>query len=331
MRYSWIALSGLLITAVATSCSNGDDTRIIDTIAFGSCGEQYKDQPVLALAAQRRPGVFVFLGDNIYGDTYNMDTLRIKYNMLGAKPEFQKLKESTEVLATWDDHDYGWNDSGRHYPFKEESKQIFLDFFGVPDPAVTDRDGIYYSKYYRDAQHTLQVIVLDLRTFRDNLLPHGTNTFDGDEFDYVLDYRPHENTDSTLLGDVQWQWLEAELQKPADIRLIASSTQFGITYNGYEAWANFPHEQKRMIDLIKQTRAEGVVFISGDVHYAEISRLEADGLYPLYDVTSSGITSTWGFATPNGNRIDGPVMENNFGLITIDWQKDDPEILMEVI
>ncbi|MGB5027758.1 MAG: hypothetical protein WBO38_04595, partial [Chitinophagaceae bacterium] len=101
-------------------------------------------------------------------------------------------------------------------------------------------------------------------------------------------------------------------------------------FNGYEAWANFPLEQKRMLELIKSTKANGVLFLSGDVHYAEISRLETDGLYPIYDITSSGITSTWSFATPNKNRIEGPVMDNHFGLLTIEWEKD-PVIRMEII
>ena len=51
---------------------------------------------------------------------------------------------------------------------------------------------------------------------------------------------------------------------------------------------------------------------------------------PIYDVTASGITSTWDFATLNKNRIEGPVMDNHFGLLTIDWQTD-PVIKMEII
>ena len=121
------------------------------------------------------------------------------------------------------------------------------------------------------------------------------------------------------------------MKKPAEIRIIASSTQFGISFNGYEAWANFPHEQEKMLQLIQKTKANGVLFISGDVHYAEISKLEKPGLYPIYDFTSSGITSTWHFATPNKNRIEGPVMENHYGKITIDWSKSDPLIKMEAI
>jgi len=84
-----------------------------------------------------------------------------------------------------------------------------------------------------------------------------------------------------------------------------------------------------MLKLIKETGAEGVVFLSGDVHYGEISRLEFPGLYPLFDFTSSGITSTWKFATPNTNRVEGPVMENHFGLITME-NKADPTLKMEL-
>ena len=83
-----------------------------------------------------------------------------------------------------------------------------------------------------------------------------------------------------------------------------------------------------MLELIKKTGAEGVVFISGDVHYSEISKLETDN-YPIYDFTSSGLSSTWKFATPNKNRIEGPVMDNHFGLITIAWDQEDTEIMME--
>ena len=128
----------------------------------------------------------------------------------------------------------------------------------------------------------------------------------------------------------QINYVENELLKDADIRLICSGTQFAIEYNGYESWANFPHEQKRLLNLIKNTNANGVLFLTGDVHYAEISQLNIEGLYPIYDFTSSGLSSTWGFSTPNNNRIKGPIMENHFGLLTINWEENDPTINMEV-
>jgi alkaline phosphatase D len=136
-------------------------------------------------------------------------------------------------------------------------------------------------------------------------------------FRHQLDYLPIVDEDSTLLGSEQWYWLTGELRKKADVRIIGSSTQFGISFNGYEAWANFPYERQRMLETIKKTKANGIIFISGDVHYGELSKYFNELTYPIFDVTSSGLTQTWHFATPNSHRIGGPVMENNYGVLTI--------------
>lgn len=328
VRYIFSILFAIISCMAFGQTSNNPISRI----AFGSCAQEYKPQPILDIIADLKPDLFIYLGDNIYGDTKEMDVLKAKYAQLAAKTEFQRLKKNTRILATWDDHDYGWNDAGKWYPFKEASKQIFLDFFEEPmDSERRKHEGIYTSYDFASNGKKLQIILLDNRTFRSDLRRYRGELNHESKYFYPLDYYPHEIEDSTLLGKKQWAWLEEELRKPADIRIIGSGTQFGITYNGYESWANFPHEQKRMLELIKKTKANGVLFISGDVHYAEISKLDYDGLYPIYDFTSSGITSTWHFATPNENRIEGPVMENHFGLLTIDWQKSDPEIKMECI
>lgn len=304
----------------------------VTKIAFGSCGHQDDPQPVLSIAADQKPDAFIFLGDNIYGDTDNMDTLRNKYTRWMAQPDFKKLDSSTKLFATWDDHDFGRNDAGKWYPYKEESKNIFLQFFKEPDTSERRKhEGIYKTEYIKQGDKTVQVILLDVRSFRNDLLLYiKGDSLPRKEYFYTPDYKPHTSADSTLLGEAQWKWLEQELKKPADLRLICSGSQFGIEYNGYEAWANFPHEQKKMLDLIKSTKASGVMFLTGDVHYAEISRLDEPGLYPIYDITASGITSTWDFATLNKNRIEGPVMDNHFGLLTITWVKD-PVIRMEII
>lgn len=323
----------LLINGLVYSCTSNEKTSTpVTTIAFGSCGHEDQPQPVLQIAAEKKPTAFIFLGDNIYGDTDNMDTLRAKYERFGAKKEFQQLAASTKILATWDDHDYGRNDAGKYYPYKDESKAIFLNFF--KEPALSERrkhKGIYHAEYIWAGDRVVQIILLDNRTFRSDLLPYdGKNPVSQENYFYKLDYSIHSSKDSTFLGEEQWQWLEKELRQPADLRLICSGSQFGIEYNGYEAWANYPHEQQRMLDMIKKTKAEGVIFLSGDVHYAEISKMQSPTLYPIYDITSSGITSTWSFATPNANRIEGPVMDNHIGLLTIQWEID-PIIKMEIM
>lgn len=325
-RLTYIALLALLF-----SCKQ-EKKEEVTRIAFGSCGYQDDPQPVLSIAADQKPAAFIFLGDNIYGDTDNMDTLRNKYTRWMAQPDFKRLDSSTQLFATWDDHDFGRNDAGKWYPYKNESKEIFMQFF--KEPAESERrkhEGIYKTEYIKEGDKTIQVILLDVRTFRNDLLLYKKgDSLPRKEYFYTPDYTPHSSADSTLLGSEQWKWLEGELKKPADLRLICSGSQFSIEYNGYEAWANFPHEQKKMLDLIKSTKASGVMFLTGDVHYAEISKLEEPGLYPIYDVTASGITSTWDFATLNKNRIEGPVMDNHFGLLTITWNKD-PVIRMEII
>lgn len=328
-----IKFSLLLALAMLSACRPAEPEALATptfTIAFGSCGHQDHPLPIFHEVVKQDPDLFIFLGDNIYGDTYSMDTLRAKYNRLTRKESFQALKANVPIIATWDDHDYGWNDAGRHYPYKDSAKAIFLEVW--EEPAESERrqhPGIYTANTYEEAGKTIQVILLDTRTFRDDLLPYD-GAFDEDRrYFYGLDYTPHTTADSTLLGEEQWQWLEAELAKPADVRIIGSSTQFGIEFNGYEAWANFPHERERFLELVRSTRANGVLFLSGDVHYAEISEYQAEGLYPIYDITASGLSSTWHFATPNRYRIEGPIMDNHFGLLTIHLS-EQPTLQMEI-
>ncbi len=299
--------------------------KVIQKITFGSCSHQKKRQPILNQVVKESPNLFIYLGDNIYGDTRNMEKLRAKYLLLGKKIEFKRLRKSTEILAIWDDHDYGENDAGRHYPFKEESKEIFLEFWKEPiESERRKHTGNYHVVYYGPTEKRLQVILLDTRTFRDNL------TTLKDLLRYKNDYQPCLIKDSTILGDQQWLWLENTLQQPAKVRIIATSTQYAHEYNGWESWNNFPHEHKRMSDLIKKTKASGVIFLSGDVHWGELSKRSIEGAYPIYDITSSGITQTWDKPQPNKYRLGAVVMENNYGMLEIDWDQPDPEIRFSI-
>lgn len=288
--------------------------KTIHKIAFGSCSYQYKPQPILDKIVETKPDIFIYMGDNIYGDTDNMDSLKKEYSILAAKPEFINLKKNVKLYATWDDHDFGENDAGRHYSKKEESKEIFLNFFEEPkNSSRWKHKGIYHSEMLGDKKNSVQIILLDTRTFRDDLIERKKS-----DTLFKNDYIPYTTSDSTMLGAKQWKWLEKELKKKASIRIIVSSNQFAHSYNGYESWTNFPHEQTKMLELIKKTKANGVVFISGDVHWGELSVLNYPNLYPIYDITSSGITQKWPKVEPNTNRIGNPIRENNYGLITID-------------
>ena len=123
-----------------------------------------------------------------------------------------------------------------------------------------------------------------------------------------------------MLGERQWQWLERQLEVPAEVRLVGSSVQVLADFTGWEGWANFARDRDRLIDLIRRKRANGLLFLSGDIHYAELSKLDVNVPYPLWDLTSSGLTEEWRVPTPNANRASEVVADPNFGSIDIDWR-----------
>lgn len=290
-------------------------------ISFGSCADQTRPQPILDKIVARSPDLFIYLGDNIYGDTADMQVLRDKYQLLADKAEFQNLRRTCPTLAIWDDHDYGTNDGGRHYAMKKESREVFLDFWQEPaDSTRRSHPGIYHEHQFSDGKRTLQVLLLDTRTFRDDIRLREKAP------EFKNEYRPHEEPGPTLLGRDQWKWLEQRLRAPADLRIVATSIQFGHSYNGWESWTLFPHERQRMMEIIKRTNANGVVFISGDVHWGEINRQEVPDGYPLFDVTASGINQDWDTIEPSTRRLGTAVAEYNFGSIEIDWHAKEPAL-----
>jgi len=163
-----LAMLGLLL--IFTHAATAADEPPLSRIAFGSCARQDKPQPIWDAVVETKPQRFLFLGDNIYADTEDMDVMRAKYALLAKQPGFQKLKGTCPILATWDDHDYGANDAGAAYPKKQEAQQVFLDFFEVPknDPRRM-QEGVYNAHVFGPAGKRVQVILLDGRYFRSPL------------------------------------------------------------------------------------------------------------------------------------------------------------------
>ena len=300
----------------------------VTRIAVGSCARQDKPQPIWDAVIAAKPDLFLFLGDNIYGDTEDMDVMRAKYAQLGAVPGFAKLREQCRVLATWDDHDYGVNDGGAEYPMKAQSQQAFLDFFGEPpDSPRRQQEGVYAAHTFGPAGRRVQVILLDSRYFRSPLRRKarrepGTGP-----------YEASPDPDATVLGEAQWAWLAGQLREPAELRVIASSIQVVAADHGWEKWANFPREQARLFDLLRETKANGVLVVSGDRHTAELSAERERTPYALYDLTASSINNTLKPTdTVEGNtrRMGEVYRGENFGLITVDWDQPDPRVEMTV-
>jgi len=325
MRWLWFV--NLLCLVLSPLHAGEPPSAPLRRIAFGSCANQSKPQPIWDAVNALRPELFIMLGDNIYADTIDMEAMKAKYAQQAAVPSFRRLRETARILATWDDHDFGRDDAGTDYPRKKESQQLFLDFLGVPaDSSRRRQEGVYSAETFGPPGQRVQIILLDTRYFRSPLKRDPNSTKHGF-------YLPDISSEATFLGETQWNWLEEQLRQPAEIRLIGSSIQLVAEDHPYEKWANLPRERERFLKLLEKTSAKGVIILSGDRHLAEISMLPKALPYPLYDITSSGLTEGskhWRPLEENHRRVGTMNVGNNFGFITIDWYQFDPILRLQI-
>ncbi|MEE2689621.1 MAG: alkaline phosphatase D family protein [Pseudomonadota bacterium] len=299
-----------------------DPIQPLTRIAFGSCLRQNRPQPIWPRILGTAPDLFVHLGDNIYGDTENLSELKFKYARLWGDPGYRMLRRRVPVVATWDDHDFGRNNAGREFPAKAASKQVFCDFFG--EPASSERrvrdGGIFTSYVFGPEGRRVQLLMLDVRYDRSPLVKVPPEQRADRRARSMGYYRPNTDPNARILGADQWTWLEGELLKPAELRLIASGTRVLAEETGHEEWANFPRERQRLFDLIRRTKANGVLFVSGDPHFSEYSQIaDSEVPYPLWEMTSSALNQYNRRIRRNIRRVSGPYGEPNFGLIEILW------------
>jgi alkaline phosphatase D len=326
-------------TLLAAVVSGPAAEEPLSRIAFGSCANESRPQPVWEAINELKPQLFIFTGDNIYADTADPVKLRNSYEQLAAIPGFSALRETCPVIGTWDDHDYGKNDAGEEFEGKQAAKDAFMKFFDTPeDSPLRERGGIYDAKIYGPEGKRVQVILLDTRWFRGplrKLTKDELKAARAESGKKVGRYLPDEESDSSMLGEEQWAWLAEQLKKPAELRLLVSSIQVLALDHGWEKWGNLPKERKKLLDLIRDT-ATNVIILSGDRHSSDISLLppETDGgpFYPLYDITSSGLNQTGLADEPSRFRVAGDSVYNqpNFGWIDINWSEEDPAIKLEI-
>lgn len=312
-----VCLQGLSSTA---------DERPLQRIAFGSCIQEQRAIPLLKTIVAEQPQLMLMLGDNIYADTTDMQVMQAKYAKLKRDAGFQQLLQTCPILATWDDHDYGKNDAGADYSKRVESQRLFVDFWGdSKNSPRRRRPGVYDARIWGPPGKRVQVILLDTRYFR-SPLKQGERRVGGP-------YYPDPSPDKTMLGEAQWQWLGQQLRQPAELRIIGSSIQLVADSSGQETWANLPRERERFLKLVAETQARGVLLLSGDRHWAEISRTNEQTPYFIYDITSSSINQIHRRGTPTANRYrvdSGTFHRENYGFLQIDWTQSPARIEISI-
>jgi len=340
MKSFMLGVMLVVITSLALAGNTLDITEPLQRIAFGSCAMQFKPQPIWDTISEQKPDLFLFLGDNIYGDfdgeksfTPTRETLTRDWKLLANQPGFKRFRQQVPIMATWDNHDYGKHNGGAEFEFKELTKTAFLDFFGEAEHSERrSTPGIYDARIVGPAGKRVQIIMLDTRYFKGPFIKDTRSKQEkiaAGNIGSMGNYLPNEDPEVTLLGEQQWAWLEEQLKQPAEIRLLVSSTQVIADQKAMDEWGNYPLERKRLLDLLGRSTTGKTIILSGNVHFTEISTTRV-GDRKLIDFSSSGLThSNPGYAAAdNPYRVAGPYDDLNFGLLEIDWESGPAPVVL---
>jgi len=251
-------------------------------------GERYD---IFARIAEQKPDMMLWLGDNVYTREADFDSrwgMAERYRHTRALPELQPLLRSTHHYAIWDDHDYGPNEANSSFPLKDQSLALFKRYWANPAYGLPEAPGIFTKIAFRDVDFFL----LDDRYYRNS------------------DKAP-DSPEKSMLGRQQLAWLkDALLQSKAPFKIIANGSQVLNQYKGKESWGRFRGERAAFMAWLDETKIPGVLFLSGDVHFSALTRLERDNNYPLYDLSCSPLTS--GPRHKGEELFDIPVVAGTF-------------------
>jgi alkaline phosphatase D len=275
-------------------------------IIFGSCSDSSLDLSYFDTFRSLAPDLVILMGDNVYGRS---STLKEEYKKLVNHPSFRRAKQELCLLATLDDNDYGNHSGGGggSGSFIESPDDAILLFSEVFKPNLANKKGVYQSYEWKDQ---LQILLLDLRYF-------GSRKSSDANHPGVAqhpDCRIMDNV-QTWLGRDQWLWLEQELNKEFQLRLIISPLQVLSTCHTFECWNVVPQERMRLLTLLQGKRS---LLLSGDRHVSALYGTQ-DGAH--YEITSSSLTHS----VPHGlldeevdwHRKSHFTYENNFGMLEL--------------
>lgn len=262
---------------------------------------------ILNAVHQARPDLMLWLGDNTYLREADFDTrtgIFHRYTHSRSLPELQPLLASTSHYATWDDHDYGPNDSDRSYGGRFLTRQAFELFWGNPPLGADGGGGVTSTFGWSD----VDVFMLDNRWYRD-----AQNRVTGGQ---------------SYLGRPQIEWMMNALKASrATFKLVVIGGQTVNSSATLENYATYAVERQFLLDLLATERVPGVVLLTGDKHWTELSRMQRGGTYPLYDLTVSPLTagpSTGWKSEQNAHRVEGTLVnDRNFGILEVTGPRTD--------
>lgn len=299
------------------------------TVAMGSClyiNDKKYDRPgepygtgteILKEIYRQDPDIMLWLGDNVYyrePDFYSKPRMDYRYKDARNTPEMQPLLAGAINLATWDDHDYGPNNSDRSYRMRKQSLDIFKRYWANPSYGISDTKGVFTKYKYSDVEFF----------FMDDRYHRAPNRLDSDDKDFF--------------GEAQLQWLKDSLVgSSATFKIIVVGNQVTNRMHESESLYAFGAEYDELMNFLQNEEIPGVLFISGDRHFTELLKTERGRDYSIYEFTSSPLSSgTYGsldeseeFANPQ--RVEGTLVfeDQNFGMIKVTGEKNSRKLILQ--
>ena len=242
------------------------------TAAVASCMDLVdpRDQPAWNTVPGKNPRLLLLVGDNAYPNTTMRSMIWAEHLQQRGIESFANVIRQTPTLATWDDHDFGPNNSAGadvELDHRDESQGAFRELFmGLP---FASSQGIHYSFSWGD----VDFFVLDNRYFRNHYLAGQT-------------------AQRKMLGEDQWDWLVSALSaSTARFKVIVSGTTLDSGHT--ETWADdYPSEWLRLKTVVENYR--GIIVVSGDIHVCQFTRHTMPSGRPLWEFTSSGMSGQEG-------------------------------------
>lgn len=287
------------------------------SVAFGSCARYALDpvQQVWTAVSAHSPDLFLWLGDNVYGDSRNPAALAEEYRRQREVVTFQPLARCVPQLAIWDDHDYGLNNHDRSNPMRDTALGAFRRYWANPAYGTASTPGVFFRYSYG----AVDFFMLDGRYYRDA----------NDAAD---------TPGKTLLGSAQLQWLKHELSASrAVFKVLACGSGWTKAKGpGGDSWASFLHERDALFDFVRNNDVGGVVLLSGDTHVGELNAIpwSARGGYDLYELVSSPLAQpcedSWLDRSPELRIRPVYAASANFGLLRCNFS-GEPRLEYELI
>ena len=283
------------------------------------------DSAIFETMAKTPASFMLWLGDNWYTrevDYYSDWGLYYRASLTRSLPILQNFWKSMPHYAIWDDHDYGWNDADKPSPLKQTSRKVFMNFW--TNPSYGENGEGIYSKI---TKNDLDIFMLDDRWFRS-----------ADAMADSINGQP--NADKLMWGKMQMEWLKNSLlvsnaNPMISFRMIATGSQVLNPVSPFDCAAHFPAELDELKKFIKDNKINGVLFFDGDRHHSEVIEVKQAGMYPLYDVTSSPLTSgSHLFAGPerdNKYRVIGVENIQNFSKVSISGARNSRVLKVEFL